>query len=232
MAQDSAGAQIVERIGFAERWLDRARTQIGGGNVARGALTLVLADAEVRHALEVAGLRSARPRRGAAAAVAAALLLIAAGAALVFLPRGTAPLAGERAAFSAAPERPVVTLGVHTGMLLRIVGAPHPEAAPPAARSAPGRPLRAAPAPTPVPRLSARPEPRPAPVTVAPRPGPSPVPVTAAPLPAAPQAPEAAAQPVTVVPPTVQAAPLTLTAGELIDLVLAAERTLRGDPRR
>lgn len=212
MAQDRAGEQIVERIGFAERWLDRARAQIGGGNMARGALTLVLADAEVRHALEVAGLRSRhRPRRAATAAVAVALLLVAAGAVLVLALRG-----GDPAVFSADSAPPVVTLGPRTGSLLTLIQAPRPAVPVPAVRSAPARVLRAAPAPTPAPQLSVRPRVRPAPVTVAP-------------APAAPLAPAATPEAVTVVPPAVQPPSLTLTAGELIDLVLAAERALRGD---
>lgn len=47
--------QVLARIGFAQRWLDRARRQYADGNLARSALTLVLAGAEVRHALEAAG---------------------------------------------------------------------------------------------------------------------------------------------------------------------------------
>lgn len=56
------GEQVLARIGFAEQWLDRARRQCTEGHVARGVLTLVLADAEVHHALEVAGVPAAPTR--------------------------------------------------------------------------------------------------------------------------------------------------------------------------
>src|SRR3989442_12544360 len=49
------GEQVVARIGFAQRWLDRAKRQCTDGNLPRSVLTLVLADAEVHHALEAAG---------------------------------------------------------------------------------------------------------------------------------------------------------------------------------
>lgn len=76
--------QMLSRIGFAERWLTRARGQWTAGNHARSLLTLVLADAELRHAMDSAGARrpiAARHPTVAtgfllAAVVASALLLI------------------------------------------------------------------------------------------------------------------------------------------------------------
>src|SRR5947199_10793451 len=47
--------QVLTRIGFAQRWLDRAKRQCTDGNLTRTALTLVLAGAEVHHAIEATG---------------------------------------------------------------------------------------------------------------------------------------------------------------------------------
>ncbi len=61
----TAEYQILTRIGFAERWLQRAREECLGGNVARGLLTLVLADGEMRRLLQLSGApipRSHNPR--------------------------------------------------------------------------------------------------------------------------------------------------------------------------
>jgi hypothetical protein len=76
--------QMLSRIGFAERWLARARGQWTAGHHARSLLTLVLADAELRHAMDTAGARRRttgyRPTVATgfllAAIVASALLLI------------------------------------------------------------------------------------------------------------------------------------------------------------
>lgn len=80
----SSDEQMLSRIGFAERWLARARGQWTAGRHARSLLTLVLADAELRHAMDTAGARRrTTPRRTTAAVsfllaavVASALLLI------------------------------------------------------------------------------------------------------------------------------------------------------------
>jgi hypothetical protein len=79
-----AGNQMLTRIGFAERWLARARRQWIDGNQARGLLTLVLAHAELRHAMETAGVQgrplARRPAFGTrlllGAVIASALFLI------------------------------------------------------------------------------------------------------------------------------------------------------------
>jgi hypothetical protein len=76
--------QMLSRIGFAERWLTRARGQWTAGNHERSLLTLVLADAELRHAMDAAGARRRTKARHPtvatgfllAAVVASALLLI------------------------------------------------------------------------------------------------------------------------------------------------------------
>ncbi len=43
---------LVRQIGFAERWLARARQEVVEGRHARGVLSLLLAEAEVHHARE------------------------------------------------------------------------------------------------------------------------------------------------------------------------------------
>lgn len=45
--------RVVRHIGFAERWLVRARQECTEGNLVRGLLTLLLAEAEVQHARDV-----------------------------------------------------------------------------------------------------------------------------------------------------------------------------------
>ncbi len=80
----SSDEQMLSRIGFAERWLARARGQWTAGHHARSLLTLVLADAELRHALDAEGPRRRRTERRRtmatgfllAAVVASALLLM------------------------------------------------------------------------------------------------------------------------------------------------------------
>jgi len=80
----SSDDQMLSRIGFAERWLARARGQWTAGHHARSLLTLVLADAELRHAMDTAGARRRTKARHLtattgfllAAVVASALLLI------------------------------------------------------------------------------------------------------------------------------------------------------------
>lgn len=78
MSVPANGEKVVARIGFAQRWLDRARHQCTEGNLARGALTLVLADAEVHYALEATGA-PVRPqmRRMTPAALLVLAVLIA-----------------------------------------------------------------------------------------------------------------------------------------------------------
>ena len=80
----SSDEQVLSRIGFAERWLTRARGQWTAGHHARSLLTLVLADAELRHAMDTAGARRRTKARHPtattsfllAAVVVSALLLI------------------------------------------------------------------------------------------------------------------------------------------------------------
>jgi len=73
--------QVIERIGFAEEWLDRAKRHCEGGDVPRGLLTLFLANAEMTHALRMA--HETRPSRrrwlisGFAVAAAFSLAMVA-----------------------------------------------------------------------------------------------------------------------------------------------------------
>lgn len=208
MKDERAGDQIVARIGFAETWLDRAKRQVADGNLTRGILTLVLADAEVHHAIEVAG--TPRPSAAFRVPIAVPVLLLVLVAASAFgLTRSSAD-----PALPPDAGAPVIALASRVGSLLRLIPAPP---------DAPGAPVTAA-RPVPRPAHPVRPS---RPATVAPSapvtPGSEVVPAVPASAPPVSPPPE----PVVQVPPQ-STPPITLTAGELIDLVLAAERTLRG----
>lgn len=212
MTAEHADHQVVARIGFAQRWLERARGQVAAGNLTRGILTLALADAEVRHALEQAGARPSRPRilrstlGGAAGAIAALIALFA------VWPAGEPN--SDAAAVDHAP--PIVSLSPRVGTLLDLLS-PAPQASPIVA----------------VPRTHS-----PAAVREVSAPLPSLYPPAIQSMPVSKQAPVQApaqaspAQPTPVVPPAptivaVQPALPQLSAGDLLDLVLAAERALR-----
>ncbi len=79
----SSDQQMLSRIGFAERWLARARGQWTAGRHARSLLTLVLADAELRHALDTAGARQRTTARRPTAAVGFLLAAVVASAVLL-----------------------------------------------------------------------------------------------------------------------------------------------------
>ncbi len=137
MSVTESGEQVIARIGFAERWLDRARRQCAQGNVARGVLTLVLADAEVRHALAAAGVPHAE-RRGRDARPALALMAGGLVAALLVAIRGPA----GPASVSPAPAPPIVRLAAASGSLLDSLVFPqgpavHPVTAPGAVPASP-----------------------------------------------------------------------------------------------
>lgn len=227
MERKQVGEQIVARIGFAERWLGRAKAQVAGGNMTRGALTLVLADAEVRHAIEVAGMRSGRGtfRHAAAGAAVALALLAAAGTTIVVAPQGREP-----AVPSADAAPPVVTLAAHSGSLLSLIPAPLPASVDTSSASSPApRVLRSTPAQKPAVPSPGALQTQTTPVRSVSTPAPSSA--VSPPAPAVLLAPPALPAAAPVPPANVQAAPLELTAGDLIDMVLAAERALRGDRR-
>lgn len=228
MTAEQPKEQVLSRIAFTERWLARARSQVVSGNLPRGILTLVLAGAEVRHALEVAGAGPAPPRRRLALLVPAALgLVVLAALAAVTVARHP----GDETALAGGPAPRIVTFSARTGELLNLIPLPVSSAAltpasqPPAATTAPVRKAVRSRSRAPAPAVAAL---QPAPAVRATGPGQpgagsatplAPTPAAAAPSPA-PQRSAAQAGP---------ASGANLTLGDLIDLVLAAERTLRGD---
>ena len=219
MMQDQT--DLSERIAYAEDWLARARRQLEHGDKTRTALTLLLAEAEVHYAREI-GLGSLPARRGYPWVHGAIGVLAVAGLiAGVWL---STPLPAAFVPTADAPWPTVVALSEGTGSLLHLVQAPpspvesrtaedagfRMRPSHPMVRSAepPRAVVIAAPAVTvtpPVVKLQA-----PAPVVAAPA-------VTAVP-PAPAPAPAVVQQ---------QPAPAVLSEADLIDLVLAAERSLR-----
>jgi len=109
--------QVLARIGFAQRWLDRARRQCTDGHLARSALTLVLAGAEVRHALEAAG---APVRAQARRTSPAALLVVAAGLISAFLLAAHWP---AQSGIITSPVPPLLRLSSSSGALLEAMSA-------------------------------------------------------------------------------------------------------------
>jgi len=222
------GQELVSRIGYAEQWLRRAKGQVAGGQLKRGVLTLVLADAEVRHAMEMAGLppRPARRRWGmlplVGGVLAAALLL-----GLARIGVAPAPVAVEtgppvlRLALSGDLLRPIdVPVTAAPAVGTAPVPAPAKAALRPAVRTAvlrPAVPAASAPAPAaPVPTSEASSAPPVPPLLTAP-PGDAAAPSTA---------------PATATAATTPPSGVVISPDDLIDLVLAAERALRGDPMR
>lgn len=223
--------QILTRIGFAERWLQRAREECLEGDMTRGLLTVVLADAEVRRLLQLATPRAPRRRLRPVPLFAAVGLLMATIAALQV---GALDL--RAAALAPAALAPGLSLRAGTGILLqpveaaaarevvraeqpaRLVSASRPTTpvrpAPAAARRTPARAV-AHHTPAPLVQPAGIPS-HPATPAAAP-PGPA-VAQPSAPFPAVAAAP-------------VQSADSTLTTADLLDLVIIADRTLRrGQP--
>jgi hypothetical protein len=119
MAMKGVSEQVTARIGFAERWLLRARQQCAEGDLAHGVLTLALAGAEMRRALEVAGAPMRRAGRHATIGrgLVAAAVLVAAGAVLAL--HRYAPLSPV----ASTPAPVVVQLAPTTGDVLPSVAA-------------------------------------------------------------------------------------------------------------
>jgi hypothetical protein len=212
MSQGVTGEQLAARIGFAEQWLRRARGQVAEGDVARGALTLVLAEAEVRHAMEIAGL-PVRRRRPLAPIALAAVVAAAAAAAISVLTPAAMP------ATAAGPA--IVQLDGGVGELLRLV-------VPPAAASA-AQPRRAV-APLPVRPPAALRRPPVAAEALSPA-----VPVaTGRPAGAAQAAAATSPAPADALlaPAAAPPPPVVVSNRELIELVLTAGSVLRADPMR
>lgn len=204
MEQDSKG--LTERISFAEGWLARARQQVEAGHHERGMITLVLAAAEVRLARE-AGTPTVRPQpdgRALPGWIAAGMATLSA-ATLIFMvvPRAVGPTdvhSGQ------AP--PVVVLSGGTGAMLNLVTAP-----PPATERTVTRTIIVR-VPVKVTEGTAR---QAAPASAADRPAARHVPAG---LPLPPPAPAVAAS-------STAPQPALLSEADVIELVLAAERSLR-----
>ncbi len=215
---------LTERIAYAESWLDRARRHIEDGDIDRGTLTLILAEAEVHRAREAGRsvsppsppTRSTRRLRGAGAAIAvlaAAAVLVAAS---VVALKDNAPVEAR----DVAPA-PVVRLSASVGDMLRMVVAPEPVTERTIERTIERRVILRVPVPVEIPARDDRPA----------------RPVLTVPQGAAPQAPapqvavsttvSAAPAPAPAVAPAAAPAPVVLNEADVIDLVLAAERSLR-----
>jgi hypothetical protein len=217
---DSAEHQILTRISFAERWLRRAREECQDGDIGRGLLTLVLADAEVRRLLQLAvpPAPRARPSLRPAVAVAAGLLI----AALAALQLGVFALS---APVQSAGLSPGLSLRPGTGALLEPLEAVAPagEAVqlPAPVVMPPMKPARAR---GPVPGQAAAPQQTlPPALTPVRAPAVQPVPV-AVPAHVSAAAPPA---PVPAAPSQAETEGPTLSLADLLDLVIVADRTLR-----
>lgn len=120
MEQDTKG--LAERISFAESWLARARQQVEAGHHERGMLTLLLAAAEVRLARE-AGRPGARrnPDRHTLAGWIAAGMVALSAVTLVSLvvPRTVGPTG-----LHSGQAPPVVVLSKGAGARLNSVQVP------------------------------------------------------------------------------------------------------------
>ncbi len=202
MHVDTTGHQVMTRIGFAEGWLVRAKRQCVEGDVTRGLLTLVLAEAEMHYAREAGGAPAqSDPRRRMTSTVFAVSALTAAVVVAVSWFPSAPPVA------SMASTPPVVRFTAPIGTLLDLVQVP------PAAKAASVAAVVPTLHPGP-PRPSRQAEPRPS--------------STAVPTGGSP-APIAAVQPVIVQVVHVPSRPL-ISEVELIDLAITAERTLRSTP--
>ncbi|MGH2404898.1 MAG: hypothetical protein ACRDGN_10595 [bacterium] len=211
---DNQRAVLTERITFAEDWLARARRQVDDGEQARGILTLLLAEAEVHRARELGtGRPGARTARGGwafgpVAAVVSAAVIVGA----VALWRPFEPAGRSAAAAGEVSPHPIVTLAAGTGTLLNLVRAPE-EIRRTVTVLVPVRVTVSVPASL----VTAEPANRHVAATAPVRP--------AAVAQPAQRGPEAAA--VVAVPPVAPETSALLSEAELIDLVLATERSLR-----
>lgn len=119
----SSDEQMLSRIGFAERWLARARGQWTAGHHARSLLTLVLADAELRHAMDTAGARRRTAARHPAVAAGLVLAAIVASALLLIGRWSITP-----GAVATTPPRPAVRPSFLSGAPMDTVMRPAPSA--------------------------------------------------------------------------------------------------------
>jgi len=194
---------LVRHIGFAERWLARAKQEVREGRLARGVLTLLLAEAEVHHARE----RTFPAREAALPRSPVAMTVLGAAALLALLLGGRSLLPSRvEVATGLAPAPAIVRFRQPGSMLALVPAVLTPE------ETTASAPL--APAPRVVPPRAVPPKVeriRRSPTRPAARPAP-------APRPAAPAAGDAVS-------------PALVSDAELVDLVIAAERSLRGERR-
>jgi hypothetical protein len=217
MGNDRTG--LTERITFAEDWLDRARQQIEDGDLNRGTLTLILAEAEVHRAREVTMTApvSTVPARGRVHVHAAGMVIgaLALAAAVVVASAAVLQFKTPVQARDLAPVS-IVRLSAGTGEMLSIVVAPEPVVE----RTVEKRIILRVPVPVAVAVRDDRPI---APVLSEASP--------AAPLAVTPRVAASAVVPVApasiTAAPVVAPAPALLNEADVIDLVLAAERSLR-----
>jgi hypothetical protein len=221
---DKRTITLTERIVFAEDWLDRARRQLQQGEVAGGALAMLLAEAELCRARET-GLRvpTVPPQTGARSwrSWAGFAALACGGILLAFVLAAVSP---PQPGGLAQPVAPALRLAPGTGELLRMVTVPEPAIERTIVRS---RVIRIpVPPPAPGPRGATPASAASAPATPASAAAP-PLPERRSPPVAPAPAPQAASAviPVLATPPAPAAA--VLSEAEVIDMVLAAERSLR-----
>ncbi|MGH2373160.1 MAG: hypothetical protein ACRDIC_06725 [bacterium] len=211
---DDQRTVLTRRITFAEDWLARARRQVEDGEQARGILTLLIAEAEVHRARDLGtGHADTMPvragqRLGPFAAVAVAVAIVA----TIALSHPFGPLAWSTAAAGEVSPHPIVTLSGGNDSMLRLVQAPQALERTVTVPVAVQVMVRIPASPLTVERAVDRPAGAPAPVR----------PTAAQPAPRRPEVPAAAA-----LPPTVSESSALLSEAELIDLVLATERSLR-----
>lgn len=194
--ETQAQYDLVRQIGFAERWLARAREEVAEGQDARGVLSLLLAEAEVHHARE-----RTLPVQESVATRPLPLVSILGGTLLAgLLLSGLAlripspPVARWEVPAALSPAPPIIRFKQSVGSTLALI----PVVVAPIEQRAPAsiRPLETAGRAVGEKRPVVRPAVNRVPVA----------PAAAAPA----------------------AAPVLVSDSELIDLVLAAERSLRG----
>ncbi len=200
MEHDESERQVPEEhlarhIGFAERWLARAKQEVTDGQLARSVLTLLLAEAEVHHARE----RTLPAREVALPRPSIAMTILGATALMVLLLAGRSLFSPRGEMITGFTSAPAVVKFKQPGSTLALVPAvltPEQTVAAPAPR-----------VPAPLPRVDRvwRNATRPS------RPAAKPRPISPA--------------------VTAPAAPVLVSDGDLIDLVIAAEQSLRGEKR-
>lgn len=207
---------LTDRITFAEDWLDRARRHIQEGNLDHGALTLILAEAELHRAREVglpvatiSSARLVRPQWSSRGAAAALIVTAVVAAVSVATSRPRAIVEAHDVAM------PILTLPGATGERLRMV-----TAAPIVQRTVERTVVRRVIVRVPVPAVIGEVRQAP-PASIAPAAAPMGAVVSpSSPAPAIPA-------PAVVAAPAPAPAPALLSEADVIDLVLAAERSLR-----